>query len=145
MPQPRLRKVIDLPSNVPKNYDDSITISMPRDLPFQTVSLPYGFDEQMSAMRFGELWIAEVQRRYPETTITFKGGPPGATMASYVDVGANHPKHKEIMADVMRLAGDLLAKPTSWLLRPNDKDAKRLRKKLKPQQKDVNTFVGQVY
>lgn len=145
MPQPRLRNVITLPSNVPKNYDDSITISMPRDLPFRVVPCPEGYDEFFSAMRFGELWLGEVKRRYPETAITFKGGPPGTVMASYVDVGVNFPNSRQVMLDVTRLANDLMETPEKWLLKPKDKDAVRLRKKLKPQEKKVQSFLGQTY
>lgn len=145
MPQPRLRNVITLPSNVPKDYDDSITINMPRDLPFQVVPCPEGYDEQMSAMRFGELWMAETKRRYPETRVSFKGGPPGVAMASYVDVGVNFPNSRQVILDVTRLANDLMEKPERWLVKPNNKDAKRLRKKLKPQEKKVQSFLGQTY
>jgi hypothetical protein len=146
MPQPRLRnRIITLPSNVPKLYDDSIKFELPRDLLWNEYPCPMGYDPVISSMRYGELWIAEVKRRWPETNVIFKAGPDYSAQASYMKVGLNHPQYDALMKDGMRLADDLRRKPQMWLLKPNSKHWRRLRKKLKPQENQTQEFLGRTF
>ncbi len=118
-----------LQPNVPILNTGAITIDFYRDWLWGEHACPPGVDPVASALRFTELWIEEIQRRWPNSHVVVNN-IPGVNFHPLVtlgDLAIPHLNPKQAAIDLQRL-GDTLYEyhRDEWLVRYGSDEHKRM-------------------
>lgn len=119
--------VTNIPSNIPVVYEGGISIRVFRDSLWHDEPLPKTADPKASALKYCQLWVNEIQKRWPGT-IALITCEPGDN-PSLVSVTDDHVNQKGVMEDVLRLGMEVYGRRNEWLVYSGTRESKRLREK----------------
>jgi hypothetical protein len=145
-----IRKLVhNVPSNVPLDYVNSVTINVPRDLIYTYEEIPAEYDRLVSVLKMMGLLKFRLERRFAPTTFLIVTIPGNDISAIAVSHGANMPAE---LTDRIKLAipqtlQNLAEEPNpkSWWVKPKSKEWKRIVRTFAAQTDQTQVVMGRDY